>query len=97
MGSMHCRLYDENLVHNIIISTGLAVIDFLQKHNSTDADELCEYLEMHADSIIEDADDINFEAMTKMELEAWAREELDIELDRRKSKSKLISEIKENL
>ena len=25
MGSMHCRLYDENLVHNIIISAGLAV------------------------------------------------------------------------
>lgn len=54
MGSMHCRLYDENLVHDIIISTGLAVIDFLQKHNRTDADEVCEYLEMHADSIIED-------------------------------------------
>ena len=31
--------------------------------------------------------------MTKLELEAWAREELDIELDRRKSKSKLIAEI----
>jgi len=56
-----------------------------------------EPVEISVDSIIEDADDINFEAMTKLELEAWAREELDIELDRRKSKSKLISEIKENL
>ncbi len=56
-----------------------------------------EPVEISADSIIEDADDIDFEAMTKLELEAWAREELDIELDRRKSKSKLIAEIKENL
>ena len=54
-------------------------------------------VEITVDSIIEDADDIDFEAMTKLELEAWAREELDIELDRRKSKSKLITEIKENL
>ena len=51
---MHCRLYDENLVHNIIISAGLAVADFLNEHGDADADEVCEYLEMHADSIIED-------------------------------------------
>ena len=54
MGSMHCRLYDENLVHNIIMSAGLAVIDFLNEHRNADADDVCEYLEMHADSIIEE-------------------------------------------
>jgi hypothetical protein len=54
MGSMHCRLYDENLVHNIIMSAGLAVIDFLNQHQDADADDICEYLEMNADSIIED-------------------------------------------
>ena len=54
MGSMHCRLYDENLVHNIIMSAGLAVADFLSDHRHADADEICEYLEMNADSIIED-------------------------------------------
>ena len=51
---MHCRLYDENLVHNIILSAGLAVVDFLNENRSADADDVCEYLEMHADSIIEE-------------------------------------------
>ncbi len=53
MGSMHCRLYDENLVYNIILSTGLAVVDFLNEHRDADADEVCEYLELNADSLIE--------------------------------------------
>jgi hypothetical protein len=54
MGSMHCRLYDENLVHNIIMSAGIAVVEFLNEHRDADADDVCEYLEMQADSIIED-------------------------------------------
>jgi hypothetical protein len=54
MGSMHCRLYDENLVHNIIMSTGMTIADFLQNHPTADADDICEYLELHADTIIED-------------------------------------------
>lgn len=39
----------------------------------------------------------DFSAMTKEELELWARENIDVELDRRKSKKALIAEIKENL
>ena len=54
MGSMHCRLYDENLVHNIIMSAGLAVADFLNEHRDASSDDVCEYLEMHANTIIED-------------------------------------------
>ena len=54
MGSMHCRLYDENLVHNIIMSAGLAVADFLNEHRNASSDDVCEYLEIHADTIIED-------------------------------------------
>lgn len=57
MGSMHCRLYDENLVHNIIMSTGIAVSDFLQHHRSADPDAICEYLETHAGAIIQDTID----------------------------------------
>ena len=57
MGSMHCRLYDENLVHNIILSAGMAVVDFLNDHRDADTDEVCEYLEMHSDSIIEETID----------------------------------------
>lgn len=54
MGSMHCRLYDENLVHNIIMSTGLAVVEFLNENRHADSDEVCEYLEANADAIIEE-------------------------------------------
>ena len=54
MGSIHCRLYDEHLVHNIIMSAGLAVIEYLNDHQNADADDICEYLELHADSIIEE-------------------------------------------
>lgn len=54
MGSMHCRLYDENLVHNIIMSAGLAVADFLHENRAASSDEVCEYLEIHANTIIED-------------------------------------------
>jgi len=54
MGSMHCRLYDENLVHNIIMSAGLAVVEFLNENRHADSDEVCEYLEANADSIIEE-------------------------------------------
>lgn len=57
MGSMHCRLYDENLVHNIIMSTGMAVADFLQNHHNANADDICDYLEHQADTIIEDTID----------------------------------------
>lgn len=57
MGSMHCRLYDENLVHNIIISTGMAIVEFLNENRHADTDEVCEYLEAHADSIIEETID----------------------------------------
>jgi len=54
MGSMHCRLYDENLVHNIIMSAGMAVYEFLNENRDADADDVTEYLELHATSIIED-------------------------------------------
>lgn len=37
----------------------------------------------------------DFNAMSKLQLEAWAREELDVELDRRKTKASLIAEVKE--
>ena len=57
MGSMHCRLYDENLVHNIIISTGMAVVEFLNENRHADTEEVCEYLESQADSIIEETID----------------------------------------
>ena len=39
----------------------------------------------------------DFESMTKEQLEIWAREHINVELDRRKTKKSLIEEIQENL
>lgn len=39
----------------------------------------------------------DFESMTKEKLEIWARENINVELDRRKTKKSLIEEIQENL
>jgi hypothetical protein len=40
---------------------------------------------------------VDFQSMTKKEIDIWAEENLGIQLDRRHTKAKLIAEIKENL
>jgi hypothetical protein len=60
MGSKHCRLYDENLVHNIIVSTGLSVYEYLKEHRNASSDDICEFLEVNSGCIIEETiDQIN--------------------------------------
>jgi hypothetical protein len=54
MGSKHCRLYDENLVHNIMLSTGLSIMEFLKKNKNAGYDEVCEFVELNSHVIIED-------------------------------------------
>ena len=41
--------------------------------------------------------EVNFESMTKKQIDMWAEENLGIQLDRRHTKAKLIAEVKENL
>lgn len=41
--------------------------------------------------------EVDFQSMTKKEIDLWAEENLGIQLDRRHTKAKLIEEIKENL
>ncbi len=51
-------------------------------------------------SVVEDtpvSPEVNFESMTKKQIDMWAEENLGIQLDRRHTKAKLIEEIKENL
>ena len=52
MKGSHCRLYDENLVRNIMISTGVSIMEFVRKNKSVDTEEVCEYIEFNADDII---------------------------------------------
>lgn len=51
MGS-HCRLYDENLVRNIMISTGVSIMEYARQSSKLDMQEVCEFVETNADSII---------------------------------------------
>ena len=46
---------------------------------------------------VSETPEVNFESMTKKEIDMWAEENLGIQLDRRQTKAKLIEEIKENL
>lgn len=57
MASKHCRLYDENLVHNIMLSTGLSIFEYIREHQNVDSDEICEFIEINAGSIIDDTID----------------------------------------
>ena len=54
MKGRHCRLYDEQLVKHIMISAGLSVYDFIREKKGIDEEDICDFLEDHADSIIED-------------------------------------------
>jgi len=58
MASKRCRLYDENLVHNIMRSTGLSVLEYLRRENrDANHDEICYFIESHAELIVNDTID----------------------------------------
>ena len=54
MGSKRCKLYDENLVHNIMLSTGLSVFEYIQDNPRTDSDDICDFIEVNAPTIVAD-------------------------------------------
>jgi hypothetical protein len=57
-----CKLYDENLVRNIMISTGLSIVEYIKQFKSVDAVDICDFVEQNADHIIENTiDDMNHE------------------------------------
>jgi hypothetical protein len=60
MPGKHCKLYDENLVRHIMISTGISLYEFLQKKKEPAIDDICEFVEKNADTIIENTiEDMN--------------------------------------
>jgi hypothetical protein len=62
MKGKNCKLYDENLVRNIMISTGLSIVEYIKQFKSVDAIDICDYIDRNADHIIEDTiDDMNHE------------------------------------
>lgn len=58
-----CKLYDENLVRNIMISTGLSIIEYVKQFKCADAIDICDFIEQNADHIIENTiEDMNHES-----------------------------------
>ncbi len=57
-----CKLYDENLVHSIMISTGLSIVEYIKQFKSVDAVDICDFVEQNADRIIQNTiEDMNQE------------------------------------
>ena len=52
MEGNHCKLYDENLVRNIMISTGLSILEYVKQNGTAEATDICDFVEMNADTII---------------------------------------------
>lgn len=54
MASKRCRLYDENLVHNIMLSTGLSVLEYVRENTNANSEEICDFVESNAEVIVND-------------------------------------------
>ncbi|MDR0306597.1 MAG: hypothetical protein LBI42_07145 [Chitinispirillales bacterium] len=54
MAGKYCRLYDEHLLKNIMVSTGLSVLEYIRENGELDSEEICEFIETNASDIIDD-------------------------------------------
>jgi len=58
MSGNYCRLYDEHLLKNIMLSTGLSVLEYIRENDGElDNDDICEFIETNAAAIIDDTID----------------------------------------
>jgi hypothetical protein len=48
----NCRLFDEDLVHSIMVSTGLAIVDYIKQFKSVNATDIYAFVEQNAERII---------------------------------------------
>lgn len=53
MKGSRCRLFDENLVRSIMVSTGVSMLDYMKDKRIVDAGDICDFLDAHAEEIIE--------------------------------------------
>ena len=54
MENKRYRLYDEHLVHNIMLSSALSVIEYIRENPHADSDEICDFIDANAENIISD-------------------------------------------
>ena len=65
MTGKQCKLYDENLVRNIMISTGLSIIEYIKQCKVVDTLDVCDYIEQNAQRIISNTiEDMNDDPST---------------------------------
>jgi hypothetical protein len=50
-----CRLYDEEVVHAIMASTGITLLEYLRGHEEAGEDEVCDFIDANAEAIIAEA------------------------------------------
>ncbi|MBD3318238.1 MAG: hypothetical protein GF344_20840 [Chitinivibrionales bacterium] len=53
MKGSRCRLFDESLVRNIMVSTGISMLEYMKKNKCSDVNDICDFVDAHADDIIE--------------------------------------------
>jgi hypothetical protein len=54
MDARNCRLFDDTVVRNIMVSTGIAVLDYIRRRKTANEDEICDFVESNAEMIIAD-------------------------------------------
>lgn len=54
MEGRSCRLFDDEVVRSIMMSTGVAVMEYFRQHRGVDEDEVCDFVNANAEMIIAD-------------------------------------------
>jgi hypothetical protein len=49
-----CRLYDEQLVRNIMVATGLSIYEFVKSNRKVTPQDICDFIDAEASGIIDD-------------------------------------------
>jgi hypothetical protein len=86
MTGKQCKLYDENLVRNIMISTGLSIIEYIKQCKVVDTLDVCDYIEQNANTIISNTiADMNQEPPDDISQFRPPREDADLGLENKGS------------
>jgi hypothetical protein len=54
MEGRSCRLFDDEVVRSIMMSTGVAVLDYVRQRKPVDEEEVCDFVNANAEMIIAD-------------------------------------------
>lgn len=52
MDRANYKLFDENLVRNILITSGISLFEFMKKHSNADINEVCSFINDNSESFI---------------------------------------------